>query len=670
MIRTACAGILAALAVCLVVAGCGSRGSGQVADAAAEAAGDALGEAGKDATAEQGGGPDTLGTECQGQSRKCEGADAAYLCQGGWWVLQQKCGQLQVCWEGACLEAAQCEPGATGGCYSQTAWKQCSPQGHAWVPVECAGGEFCIQGACVPAECFPGLGECVDGGTLRTCGPDGSWGVPQPCPDGLSCLGGGCVSECQKDLKWANSSIGCEYWTLDLDMSDKATIGTGDPDPASSPHSVVLSNPGDTAAVVSFKTHAAGITLPYTQEIIEAGQTREFEMPRMDLEGAGIFDRSVRILSNRPLVAVQFNPKDMVNAHSNDSSLLLPAEMMGKEYYILAWPSQMEIAVSVYPALLGYFTMVAVEPGETHVTVTLASEGKPVVPGGAALPAGTPLSFSLQQFQVLQLEGVSKTLNLENDMSGSHVVADKRISVFAGHEGPLICPEASHVLCPVQIDPPPGASECSCCLDHLEEQLWPVSAWSSEYLVVKAAPRGPVDLDTYRVQAGAGGVTLHTQPAVAGLDGKVLAQAGDWLQVETDQSFLLTASGPIQVAQYLSAMECVSDYTGDPSMTMIAGRSQYRDNYPILVPQGYESNWLAVVRPAGSATSLDLAPVNHAFLPLGSTGWEFAYLELDAGPHYVQGTAPFGATQYGFFEATCYANPAGMNLAPAPGRGR
>jgi hypothetical protein len=28
-----------------------------------------------------------------------------------------------------------------------------------------------------------------------------------------------------------------------------------------------------------------------------------------------------------------------------------------------------------------------------------------------------------------------------------------------------------------------------------------------------------------------------------------------------------------------------------------------------------------------------------------------------------EGSAPFGLTQYGFYEATSYANPAGMNLA-------
>jgi len=84
------------------------------------------------------------------------------------------------------------------------------------------------------------------------------------------------------------------------------------------------------------------------------------------------------------------------------------------------------------------------------------------------------------------------------------------------------------------------------------------------------------------------------------------------------------------------------------------------------VPQGYDTNWVSVVRPVGSSTSLDLQPVADGFAPLGATGWEIAYLEVEAGPHLVEGTKPFGAIQYGFYEATCYANPAGMNLAPAP----
>ncbi len=247
-------------------------------------------------------------------------------------------------------------------------------------------------------------------------------------------------------------------------------------------------------------------------------------------------------------------------------------------------------------------------------------------------------------------------------MSGSFVSADKRIAVFAGHEGPAICPEeARKSLCPV-VMPPDEQKDCGCCLEHLEEQLWPLSAWSDEYLVVKAPPRGDVDLDTYRVQAGSDGVKLTTEPAIFGLHGAILAKRGDFIQVATDKSFHIKGSGPIQIAQYLSSMECVSDDTGDPAQIMAVAVSQYRDDYPFLVPAGYNEDWVTIVRPTGSTTDMDGSSVSGTFTPIASTGFEFGYLEVDAGPHRITGSAPFGLTQYGFFEATSYGNPAGLDL--------
>ncbi len=597
---------------------------------------------------------------CKGGLWQCIDDRTVQECQGGAWVTVSVCDQNHFCAQGTCVELKDCTPGVIQGCFSYFQQAICNPEGRGFVPMDCPTTEICVDGMCQEYECMPGAAQCLDSATRQICDESGHWGPGEACQTG-ACLGGKCISACMTDPKWANSSVGCEYWTVDLDQGDMATLMSGGIPPAEAPHSVVLSNPGTEEALVTFTTLMQDIAVPWSTETIGPGQTREFEMPRMDLDGAGIFDRSIRISSTRPLVAVQFNPKDMASTYSNDSSLLIPAEMLGKEYLVLNWQSQMK-TMGPYPPTHGYFTIVATEPGETSVTVTLASPSFGIIPNSPELSAGTPHEFKLQQFQVLQLEGESKTINFENDLSGSHVVADKRIAVFSGHEGPLICPEESHILCPVIIDPPPDASECSCCLEHLEEQLIPLSAWSSEYLVVKAAPRGDVDFDTYRVQAGADGISLTTDPAVDGANGKTLAKKGDWLEFASDQSFRISATGPIQVAQYIASMECVSDMTGDPAMIMMIGTGQFRTTYPFLVPQNYDEDWLAMVRPTGTTTTLDGTPLDANWAAVGTTGFEVAYVRVSSGPHLVESTAPFGAYQYGYFEATSYGNPAGMGL--------
>ncbi|MBM4372528.1 MAG: IgGFc-binding protein, partial [Deltaproteobacteria bacterium] len=435
---------------------------------------------------------------CTPGARRCLDAETVQECQGGVWKTVDVCADTHFCAMGTCVLLEDCTPGTVSDCFSYFQQTICNPEGTGYVPMDCPEGQLCVEGLCAETDCLPGQARCADAESKQVCSDAGSWQEPEPCGDGMTCVGGKCLSACMSDPKWNNSSIGCEYWTVDLDQSDKATLFTDHTPPAESPHSVVLSNPGTASAVVNFSTLAQGIELPWTEEVIQPGETRLFTMPRMDLEGAGIFDRSVRIVSNRPLVATQFNPQDAAETYSNDSSLLLPAEMLGNEYVILGWPSQMEIAFSPYPALLGYFTVVAVEEGETEVEVSLSSPSFGIVPNAPDLPAGQTHTFTLSQYEVLQLEGVSKTMALENDMSGSRVLASKKVAVFVGHEGPLICPDEAIHLC-TEVNPD-GSDPGCCCLEHLEEQLWPVSAWASEYVMAKIRPRGSEDWDTYRVQ--------------------------------------------------------------------------------------------------------------------------------------------------------------------------
>ncbi len=651
---------ISALFLVLVHAACGSSGSG---DARGQTDGDLQGPA--EVMLDSGHGDGQAGevkdaATCKEKERGCIREREVGECQGGQWVTVAVCPEGSFCYLDGCVQSQPCTPGTFNGCISLSQQAICNPEGTAYVPYDCPEGQKCVDGMCSTTECIPGEARCQGEQAREVCSASGVWGAPEECQDGESCIGGKCMSACMSDPKWANSSVGCEYWTVDLDQSDKATIGSSHTPPAEAPHSVVLSNPGTASAKVTFSTIAAGITLPFGEEVIGPGETREFVMPRMDLEGAGIFDRSVRIRSTRPLVATQFNPKDAANTYSNDSSLLIPAEVLGKEYLILGWASQMKMSIGVYPALLGYFTVIAVEPGETTVRVVLSSESFGLIPNAPPLAPGVEHVFTLQQYQVIQFEGVSKTMALENDMSGSAVVADKRVAVFVGNEGPLICPDEALHLCS-GTDPYSGDMGC-CCLEHLEEQLAPVDAWSDTYLMAKIRPRGAQDWDTYRVQAGADNVELTTDPPIAGIHGKVLAKKGQWVQGVTDESFKLTATGPVQVAQYLASMTCTMGQIGDPAQVMGVGVKQYRDNYPFLVPQGYKQDWVTIVRPTGSTNTLDGEEVTESFEPIGASGYEFGYVSVTPGPHTMEGTAPFGLTQYGFMEATSYANPAGMNL--------
>ena len=58
--------------------------------------------------------------------------------------------------------------------------------------------------------------------------------------------------------------------------------------------------------------------------------------PRLDIDGTGIFDRAFKISSTQPVIVYQFNPLNNEGVASNDASLLLPKEGLGREYVALS----------------------------------------------------------------------------------------------------------------------------------------------------------------------------------------------------------------------------------------------------------------------------------------------------------------------------------------------
>ena len=657
--------ILVLLALALAVAGCGTDATGTKdavdgstkdgVDGKIHIKGDAIGDSGVDGTPDPGDQVDLLDTSpdnapeaCENGLRSCASDKEVAECQLGKWVVVSVCPDTHFCAAGTCIESESCTPGEISGCYSYDALKQCNLDGTGYIPFACPEGEKCANGKCGEFECSPGQAKCLDNGVKQVCSVDGYWMDPEPCPQGLLCVGGKCLSECLSDPKWNNSYIGCEYWSLDLDNYHDPFSSTK-PDEAL--HGVMLGNPGTAAATVTFTSFASDVDFAVQPVVVQPGDVEVVELPRMDIDGQVITDRSVRINSNRPVVAYQFNPLDFQKAYSDDSSLLIPAEMLGKEYFVLSYPtSPLEAApLGDFESQHGYFTVLAVEEGETKVSVRVSAVAdKPGAPEGEFLTPGGYHEFIVQQGQVINFQGDGSTFMKANDLSGSHIIADRKVAVFTGHEEAVV--QAPGLDC--------------CCAEHLEEQLFPLDTWASEYVCAKARSRGGSgDQDLWRILAGAGNTTITTIPPIAGLDGQTLAAKGDWIEAMTAESFVVDASGPIQVAQYLSSQTCTDDGVGDPALIMAVASIQFRHNYVFAAPKDYDEDYVTVVREAGSPITLDGALLGDGeFVPVGSGFYEVGYFEVQDGPHQIEGDKPFGLYQYGFDGPASYGNPGGLNL--------
>lgn len=550
-----------------------------------------------------------------------------------------------------------CEPNTSTECISETEQSVCDATGLRYTTVSCPQGLYCLRGLCGDQRCEPGVTRCLpqDPSRVFVCDPLGvEWIEGDLCEQGLACQNGACMSRCEAAAK-LNTYIGCEYWTVDLDnYPDPFTI----PMPNEVPHSVVISNPGDQSATVRFETRA-GVTLPTPQGEVPPGEVRAFTMPRLDVDNSGITNHSIKVSSSMPVIAYQFNPLNNANVYSNDASLLLPVNTLGRSYLVTSWPTGVNtenfLPTGIIPQA-GYFTVVAVSPGETSVTVTVTAptEAGPNVP---ELSAGETATFTLSQFDVLNLQAQALTPAdffeligaTPHDLTGSVVEATQPVAVFGGHEEAVIGFDQ-------------GPNSDNCCADHLEEQLLPIATWSDEALCVKVKPRSTQgEKDIWRILSGVDGNSIQTTPAISGLNGITLNR-GEWVQVEAAESFKVRGSGALQATQYMISQGQTDEGTGDPSMILAVPTERYRSQYNILVPMGYGDDWVTIIRPIGATVQLDGAPVSESFTTFADGAWEYAYVPVTTGAHEISGSLPFGLVAYGWNNAVSYGYPAGLNL--------
>ena len=113
-------------------------------------------------------------------------------------------------------------------------------------------------------------------------------------------------------------------------------------------------------------------------------------------------------------------------------------------------------------------------------------------------------------------------------------------------------------------------------------------------------------------------------------------------------------------------VDMTSIQVGDPSLGLGVPVEQYRSGYDFLSPSTYTINTLTLIGPMGSMITLDNNPVTAPFIPIGGSGFGYAYVDIKAGAHHVTGGSPFGITVSGVANFTSYLYVGGQNLNDIP----
>jgi hypothetical protein len=580
----------------------------------------------------------------------------------------------------------------------------------------CAGGLWqtavdCPQG-CTDAigcvQCAPGGTFCKDG-DVWTCDDTGNPGtVTETCQGVNTCVDGYCVDACA-DAAANKSYIGCEYWAADLDnaievwgsssgtcaqgspmtlnvcytmMGGGTVLGQCDPqDDGTAPHTcpgsttcqsklvcasdaqhgpfaVVVSNPQARDATVTV-TGPGGQTIV---RVVGAGQVTPIAMqagnaiPDQSIDGTGKARKAYRIVSDLPVVAYQFNPLDNVNVFSNDASLMIPRTTFDTDYYAMSWPT-LDRRPSRDP-YYGYVTIVAWQDG-TQIAVTPTATVKPSQTQ-PTIAAGTTATFTLNAFEVLQLQAAPNATSANADLTGTHITSPNGMSfgVFGGHEatafGESTPPDAQH---------PNGPGFA----DHLEEMVFPSTTWGKSFAIARSEVRTN-EPDYLRIMAQKPNTSVTFAPAPSAMvSGNCAAlDPGQYCDVKIQGDTEITATEPILVGHFLESSTWWNNGqnsfvgTGDPSMAIAVPTEQFRKDYTILVPAQYTQNLISIAAAATGGVAIDGTPVTVMPFPGGSH--RAARVAVTAGQHKITCADGCGITVYGYSDGVSYMFAGGLDL--------
>ena len=560
----------------------------------------------------------------------------------------------------------------------------CTAQNQPGTPISCAPQE-CFSGfGC--GLCAPGSEICV-GGEVRLCAEDGQSAdeLVEVCDAsaGLTCHDGECRTGC--DIADSQpSNVGCEFWAVDLDQQD----GGGN-DPASEPWGLVLSNAGEAQANVTIEWNDApygSAPVPKTVNVVSVkpGDLEAVLLPTRELDcgvapnqyespGTCLSSQAFRITSSSPIVVDQFNLFE--NTNSNDASLLLPTNALGLRYRVLGWNAGPPILIS-FPGLppiidRSYVTVVGVvENTQVKVRPSWRIRGNPPI---AATQPGGEVVVTLGPFDVLNLEtddgAMTDDMKTIADLSGTDIESNKPVAVFSGVEttsapGPWDIPTY-----PGWDDTGDGGDPDSCCLDHLEEQMFPMESVGTKYVLTRSPIRSTGSYrepDMIRFVGVAEDATVTT--TLPPPWNSFTLAPGEVKTTYAQHDVTVTATKPVMIGQILISQGYVQGARiGDPAMTMFAPVEQYRTEYVILTPPSWTQNWVVIAAEVGSTVTIDGSEPTGCVVESAGTidnkSYEARRCPLHTeGVHTLSGSAPFGIIAYGYGSAGSYAFAGGADV--------
>ena len=271
----------------------------------------------------------------------------------------------------------------------------------------------------------------------------------------------------------------------------------------------------------------------------------------------------------------------------------------------------------------------------------------------------------IQRFQTfyLQVRGY--------DISGTHIIANKPISFFSGHEGANI---------PLMSEP----------ADILIEQVPPVDTWGTEVVTIPLITRSA---DTIKVFASQASTTINVtrtniSSGIVTSDPSFTLDRNGFRELVISDYTLIQANNSIGVFQFSRSWLSDNNIISDPFMMWVPSCEQYRDSFTVA-PAPFHStiaetvagrvayvNYTNIAVPAeyfnASMITVNNNPIDasdfRAIRRSDNSIWGYgARLTLDEGAQVIKHRDPNAAlsvTMYGFSNQQSWGCTGGTGLAP------
>ena len=353
-----------------------------------------------------------------------------------------------------------------------------------------------------------------------------------------------------------------------------------------------------------------------------------------------IQDLGIHVTSQQP-VSVYIH---QYHGMRSEATVVLPQESIGHSYYVMSYTGVL-IQNEPYES---EFLLVGTED-ETLINITLSATS------ARGKAAGSTFTIELDQGETYQVQA----RNHFDDLTGTQIVADKKIAVFGGNDWTEV---------------PTGCSF----RDNLLEQMYSIDTWGKKFVTV---PNDKVSYDIFRILGSEDDTNVLVSTTTG--DTPYNIDAGTFVEFRNGLPSFIEADKPVLVAQYNVGSSCSGHFLGDPSMVLLNSVEQTRDTVTLYNSsfENISENFINIITQTNDIEAVvfdgtRLVDAGFEFLPVGADErFSFVRLSVSVGAHTIssEGCGVI-ATAYGYGDVESYAYSGGasfssINASPIPDGG-